>query len=138
MAVTDFRYKDRVAEDQEFGWLLSDIEEYNRNHGEKSVSLVEAVRRQEIEEREAKQKIREAQRNQQGPLLEESSVIAAQQDAEGAETDEDEEQDEDEGPDLLLRESARIVADMIELNDEGLLASQLAILEANQASEAVN
>ena len=139
LAVTDFRYQHRAAEDQEFNWLLSDIEEFNRNSEERSVSLLEAARRAEIEQRESRRKEREAQRDALGPLLEGDSVIVIQQEAEGADVEAiDEDDEEDERPDLLLRESARIVADMVELKDESRLASQLAILEARGGSEAVN
>ncbi|MBT8063233.1 MAG: carboxy terminal-processing peptidase, partial [Gammaproteobacteria bacterium] len=138
LAVTDFRYQGRTAEDQEFDWLLNDIDEFNRNNDDHSVSLLETARRTEMEEREAKRKAREEQREKIGPLLDGDSVITSLDDVEGADRDDNEDEDEDDRPDLLLRESARIVADMIELDDEGLLQSQLAILEANSHSESVN
>ncbi|MND06072.1 hypothetical protein D3C83_272320 [compost metagenome] len=46
---------------------------------------------------------------------------------------------QDEGPDLLLRESARIVADMVEFaGDNQALARQYALLQAKPASESIN
>ena len=54
-------------------------------------------------------------------------------DEEEAATNEDEE-DEDEGPDLLLREAARIVVDMVELeSDLELLKRQYAQLDKDSS-----
>jgi len=44
-AVADFRYQGRVAHDQEFGWLMSDVAEFNAEKDKKEVSLLECVRR---------------------------------------------------------------------------------------------
>lgn len=133
-AVTGSRYQDRMVGDQEFEWLQSDIEEYNKHADETSVSLLESVGRERIAESEAKKKEREEQRNG-GPLLEEENELAEAIDpALGEDLDEedevtDSEEEEDEGPDFLLRESARIVADMAELGaDLELLKRQFAQL----------
>ncbi len=48
-------------------------------------------------------------------------------------------EDEDDRPDLLLRESARIVGDMIELaGDEPALARQFSLLGKDAAPESLN
>jgi len=140
LAVTDFRYHDRTSGDQEFNWLLSDIKEYNKSRETHSVSLLEAARRAQMDEEESKRKEREEQREAAGPLLKENSVLAVREQVEGADTsDEDEEEDSgDERPDLLLRESARIVADMIELGDEMLLAKQFSLIEASENHDSMN
>ena len=85
-------------------------------------------------------KEREAQRNGEGPLVDEDSILAEAAEAEEPDEDADteEEEEEDAGPDLLLRETARIVADMAELGaDLDLLKSKFAQLEdkATQPAE---
>jgi len=143
VAVTDFRYQDRIASDQEFSWLLSDVEEFNLNKDKKEISLLESTRREEMEKDEAKRKARKAARDDNGPLLEETDALADAGEPpeaavdDDAETDEDEE--EDDRPDLLLRESARIVSDMIELgNDEPTLAKQFSLLGKDVSSDSLN
>jgi len=138
MAVIDFRYHARSARDQEFAWLLTDIEEYNENKDDRRVSLVEATRRKEMAENEAKREAREAQRQSAGPLIGGPNVLTAQERVEGAEVDEEDE-DSDDRPDLLLRESARILADMAELvGDVGLLAQQFSLITAEEVSSTIN
>jgi carboxyl-terminal processing protease len=143
VAVADYRYQDRIASDQEFGWLISDVEEFNLNKDKKEISLLESARREEMEKHEVKREARKAARENNGPLLEESDALVdvgepsdASVDADDAATEEDE---EDDRPDLLLRESARIVGDMIELGgDEPTLARHFSLLEKDQVSEALN
>ena len=147
VAVADFRYQDRMEDDQEFNWLLSDVEEFNLNKDKKEISLLETVRREEMDEDEAKRKARKAAQESNGPLLEESDALAvvgepieATVDDEGEDAvEEDGEEEEDDRPDLLLRESARIVVDMIELgNDERALARQSSLLDKDQGPEGLN
>ena len=132
-AVSDSLYRDRMVGNQEFEWLLADIEEYNKRADETSVSLLESVGRERIAESEAKKKAREEQRNG-GPLLDEENELAGAIDPALADDSEDDdaadtEEEEDEGPDSLLRESARIVADMVELgSDVEMLKRQFALL----------
>jgi carboxyl-terminal processing protease len=143
VAVTDFRYQVRIASDQEFGWLLSDVEEYNINKDKKEISLLETTRREEMDKDEAKREARKAARNDNGPLLEESDELAdAGEPMEATvddEDDADEGEEDDDRPDLLLRESARIVGDMIELgSDEPTLARQFSLLDKVEVSESLN
>ncbi|MCP4048261.1 MAG: tail-specific protease, partial [Gammaproteobacteria bacterium] len=143
VAVTEFRYQDRIGDSQEFGWLLSDVEEFNLNKDKKEVSLLETTRRQEMDEDEAKREARKAAREDNGPLLEEADALAdAGEPPEAAADDvqEDTDDEEDEArPDLLLRESARIVGDMIELGiDEQILARQFSLLDKDQDSDSIN
>jgi carboxyl-terminal processing protease len=141
-AVTNFRYQDRIAGDQEFAWLLSDVEEFNLNKDKKDISLLETTRREEIEKDEAKRAARKATRADNGPLLEKSDSLAeADAPVEATADDEDaiEGHEDDDRPDLLLRESARIVGDMIELSsDEPALARQFSLLGKNQGPESLN
>jgi carboxyl-terminal processing protease len=143
-AVTEFRYQDRIGDDQEFGWLLSDVEEFNLNKDKKEISLLETTRREEMDEDEAKREARKAARDDNGPLLEETDALAdagepPEAAADDAQEDVDEEDEDDDRPDLLLRESARIVGDMIELGiDEQILARQFSLLDKSQESDSIN
>lgn len=140
-AVADFRYQDRMADNQEFDWLLSDVEEFNRNKDKKEISLLETTRRDEKEKAEAKRKARKAAREDNGPLLEDTDALAdVGEPIEATVDDEDAvDQEEDDRPDLLLRESARIVGDMIELgSDEPTLARHFSLLGKNQGPESLN
>jgi len=139
VAVTDDRFHHRIAMDKEFSWLEDDIKEYNEAEASHSVSLLESKRREEMAEHEAKRKER-GEAEGAGPLLGDESLIAAD-DVSAEDLGEGDNQDnDDERPDLLLRESARIVGDMVELGaDDGkLLASQFAQLQAEHRSTSIN
>jgi len=147
VAVTNFRYQDRIASDQEFGWLLSDVEEYNLNKDKKEISLLETTRREELEKDEAKRATRKAAREDNGPLLEESENLVMEgepvevtvSEVVAAANEDEDEDEEDDRPDLLLRESARIVRDMVELgSDEPTLARQFSLLDKNKVPESLN
>ena len=139
VAVADFRYQVRIASNQEFGWLISDVEDFNLNKDKKEISLLETTRREEMEKDEAKREARKAARESNGPLLDDSDALADAGEPVEATVDADEEEDDDDRPDLLLRESARIVGDMIELNsDEPRLARQFSLLEKELVSEGLN
>ena len=144
VAVTDFRYQDRIASDQEFAWLLSDVEEFNLNKDKKDISLLETTRREEMAKDKAKRADRKAAQNDNGPLLEESDALADAGEPPEATVDEDDEAtdedaEEDDRPDLLLRESARVVVDMIELgSDEPTLAKQFSLLDKKVSPEGLN
>ncbi len=145
VAVADFRYQDRIADNQEFGWLLSDVEEFNLNKDKKEISLLEATRREEKEQDEAKREARKAAREDNGPLLEETDALADVGEPIEATVDNDEgitaeeEDEDDDRPDLLLRETARIVGDMIVLgSDEPTLARQFSLLNKDQGSDSLN
>ena len=136
VAVTDSRYQNRIVSDQEFDWLLSDIADFNEHAKETRVSLLESVGREKIRESEEKKAARKAQQKSDAPLLDEDSVLADTVNPDlgeypdmQEEAEEDTTEEEDGGPDLLLREAARIVADMAELEaDLELLKRQFAQL----------
>ncbi len=137
VAVADSRYQDRILDDEEFGWLMSDIDSYNEHADETSISLLESKGREMIKEDEEKKAERKAKRGgDDGPLLDEGSELAAQNPELGdfseddASSDEEGEEEEDPGPDLFLREAARIVADLVELGaDLDALQQQYAQLD---------
>jgi carboxyl-terminal processing protease len=134
VAVADSRYQGRMAQDEEFSWLLNDIEDFNEHANEKSVSLLESVGRQKIKEAEEKREQRKAQRGSGGPLLAEDDLLVDGVETElggsleeGGDEEDAASDDEEEGPDLLLREAARIVSDMVVLGSDGdLLERQFA------------
>jgi len=112
VAVTDNLYQTRMSHDQEFSWLLSDIEDYNEQSNEISVSLLESERRSEMEREEAKRKARNGENGEAAPLISGDDILAVVSPEDADEDTADGEEEEDEGPDLLLREAARIAADM--------------------------
>ncbi len=142
VAVADNRYQERIAGDEEFGWLRNDIDSYNERAAETSVSLLESVGRKRMKEEEEKKAERKAKQEASGPLLAEGGTLVAPDpelgdvdDADSATGEDDEEEEEEQGPDLLLRETARIVADMAELeSDLESLKQQFAQLD-EEASE---
>ena len=137
VAVADNRYQVRIIDDEEFGWLKSDIDHYNERAAETSVSLLESVGRQRMKEEEEKKAERKAKQEASGPLLAEEGTLVAPdpelgdiEDADSDTEEDEEEEEEDQGPDLLLRETARIVADMVELeSDLELLKQKFAQLD---------
>jgi len=145
-AVTDFRYHDRMEHNQEFGWLLSDVAEFNENKDKKEITLLETTRRTDMDKDKATRDERKAASKESGgPLFEDSEELvgvnrppeAGIDDDEDEATDEDDEKDET--PDLLLRESARIVGDMIELNNNASeLTSQFTLISKDSKSEGLN
>jgi len=145
VAVTDFRYQNRIAENQEFAWLLSDVEEFNLNKDKKEISLLESQRKEELDKDKAKREARKAAQENNGPLLPESDELADVGEPVEATIDEEdpdaatEDEEEDDRPDLLLRESARIVGDMIELGvDEPTLAQQFSLLNKSEEPKSIN
>lgn len=143
-AVTDYQFQGRVALDQEFDWLMDDIREYNIEHEQRRVSLLESKREEELERKKAKRTARlEAQGK--GPLvgemnpLTEDTIDPDLAEEINQEEGEGEADDEDDRPDLMLRESARIVADMVRLGaDHQLLTSQFSQLNDETASKTIN
>ena len=146
MTVTDFRYHDRMEHNQEFGWLLSDVAEFNANKDKKEVSLLEANRRADMEKDKATREERKAAAKEiGGPEFEDNEELVGVNEPPEAGIDDQEdatledEEEEDEKPDLLLRESARIVGDMIELNnDASALTSQFTQITKDIKSESLN
>jgi len=139
VAVAGSRFENRMGDDEEFNWLLNDIEEFNRKSDRKSVSLLETRARQEMEEEEAKRKARKDKLAGTGPLVNSDDVLVEPESdefvADDSEANEDDDESKDEGPDLLLREAARIVADVAELEaDIDLLHRQFTQLPKDAKS----
>jgi carboxyl-terminal processing protease len=134
-AVAGDRFARRRDADREFNWLMSDIDEFNRKSDRTSVSLLETTARQEMEQAEAKRQERKDKLDGASPLVNSDDVLI-EDDPESFEDETavvEESAAADEGPDLLLRETARIVADMAELQaDRDLLKRQFTQIHKNQ------
>jgi carboxyl-terminal processing protease len=121
VAVANDRYTSRSSENEEFAWLQADIEDYNIHSTRKSISLLESKAREEMAEEKIKTDLRKAQQKDQQPLVNKDDVLAEEELDEFSEepaVDEEAAAEDDEGPDLLLRETARIVGDVVELESD--------------------
>lgn len=134
VAVADNRYQARASTDEEFAWLMADINEFNENSDRTEVSLLEALAREEMTKDEAKRNERKAKRNGVDRVIDGTEVPNAEDfdefsTAEQPEAVEGEDAAEEERPDLMLRETAAIVGDLVELTaDNELLNRQFSQL----------
>src|SRR5690625_1180338 len=112
------RHELRLQTDEELAELIEEIDEWEAEEDHGVLSLLESVRREKMEKAEARRKRKLGRSN-------ELALEAGEQPEEPAVTDEEEEDDEDDGPDLFLKESARIMADLIALDRKQLLAHHL-------------
>jgi len=121
----------RVADDLEFQWLQEDVQLFREEMARKYVSLNEAQRHREREEREARRLHRQTIRRERGMDLDPLADASADDGLIGTErdvvADAARSQAAEARPDPLLRESAAILADMINLleNDTQLAAQVL-------------
>lgn len=109
----------RIAKDKEFTWWSEDVTQFRAESAKKYVSLNEAERRAERDKQEAQRKQRQAERKLLGLALDPLADDAAD-DGLGANErdiikDAAREKLADKRPDPLLRESAAILADAIEV-----------------------
>ncbi|HPF74144.1 MAG: carboxy terminal-processing peptidase [Lysobacteraceae bacterium] len=113
------RHEARVAKDPEFQWWAQDVANYRKQRKETVVSLNEATRRAERDDAEAKRQARAEERKKLGKALPEALQARADdglQAGERAVTDEvAREEAAEDAPDVLLRETAAILADAIDL-----------------------
>jgi len=117
VAVASDRYEDRIHNDEEFNWLLADIEEFNKKSGQTRVSLLESTAREEMAEDKAKREERKNEKKGNGPLVKSDDVLVEENfdELSGDPAADEDTEEEEEGPDLLLREAAQIVGDVTEL-----------------------
>jgi carboxyl-terminal processing protease len=110
------KHEARIAQDQEFQWWIEDVNEYRELRERKTLSLNEATRRAEREREEARRTAREAQRKALGQEVDEDAVATLddglQADERPIEADED---SAEEKPDALVRETAHLLIDAIDL-----------------------
>lgn len=114
------RHELRLQTDEELAELVEEIDEWEAEEDHGVLSLLESVRREKMEKAEARRKRKLGRSN-------ELALEAGEQPEDPAVADEEEEEedDEDDGPDLFLKESARIMADLIALDRKQLLAHHL-------------
>ena len=111
------RHAARVQEDQEFQWWMEDVAEFRRLRERREISLNEDVRRAERDQNQARREAREAQRKALGSDAAPEPIEDVLDD--GLQADErpvDAVADsDDEAPDALLRETAHLLVDAIDL-----------------------
>lgn len=118
----------RVAKDPEFAWWADDVATFRAERDKKTLSLNETERRAERDRLEAQRKEREAQRKAAG--LDADALARADDGLSANERSVTEQAADEEAaktrPDPLLRESAAILADALDLlAADGKLAAQV-------------
>jgi len=125
------RHAARIAQDKEFQWFEEDVKEFRTEQAKKYVSLNEAERRADRDRQDAKRKSRQEQRKALGlpldPLAADAADDGLQANERNVAKDAAREKAAEDAPDPLLRESAAILADAVQLlgNDEVLSAQVL-------------
>jgi carboxyl-terminal processing protease len=138
------RHQQRVDDDREFQYYLEDVEEGRRLRAEKTLSLNEAARRAERERQQKRIAQRKAEREALAKAQGKAVADADERLDDGLQADERRaEEDEDEaerrGPDAPLDESARILADAIDLlSTDTRLASKVKAFSIADVVRAVN
>jgi carboxyl-terminal processing protease len=117
------RHLARRETDEELKGLIEDFERFRELDERTSVSLLESERAREREEAEQRRASRFAHAGNAGPAPETDSDDAAESGSDesagdSGEADGDTEAGEEEEADVLLTESARILVDLIELDQE--------------------
>jgi carboxyl-terminal processing protease len=107
------RHEQRLESDEELAELVADLAEWEEVSDRTTISLLESTRREEMKEAEE----RRSERFSPG-----DDLAMADEDEDAAGDGEDSGASDDEEPDLYLTESARILADLIELDREHLMA----------------
>lgn len=119
----------RVAKDREFKWWSEDVARFRSERDKKQVSLNEDVRRAERDRLEAERKQRRAERIAAGQEVDEDAALVDDGLAYNERSVIDQAAEEEaakNGPDPLLRESAAILADALDLlSADGQLTAQV-------------
>lgn len=108
----------RVAKDREFQWWAEDVARFRAERDKKSISLNETVRRAERDRLEAERKQRQAERVAAGLAKDEAARVVDDGLSYGERSVAEQAAEEEaakNGPDPLLRESAAILADALDL-----------------------
>ncbi len=118
------RHEMRLESDEELAGLLEDLDEWEDDSERETISLRESERREEMEEAEERRADRFGTDSDMAMTEEQAREEGADADAdaegEGEEGKEEEADEDDE--DLYLEETARILSDLIDLDQERLLA----------------
>ncbi len=120
----------RIAQDKEFQWWSEDVAQFRTERAKKSVSLNEADRRAERDREDTKRKQRQEQRKALGlaidPLADDIADDGLASSERDIAKDAAREKLAEQRPDPLLRESAAILADAVQLlNSDGKLSAQV-------------
>jgi len=120
----------RIANDKEFQWFEEDVKEFRTEQAKKYVSLNETERRAERDRQDAKRKSRQEQRKVLGldtdPLADDSADDGLQVGERNVAEDAAREKAAEKAPDPLLRESAAILGDAVQLlGDDHVLSAQV-------------
>ncbi|MGH8030890.1 MAG: carboxy terminal-processing peptidase [Luteimonas sp.] len=120
----------RVASDKEFRWFSEDVTEFRTEQAKKYVSLNETERRAERDRQDAKRKQRQAERKVLGlaldPLADDAADDGLQAGERSIASDTAREKAAEKAPDPLLRETAAILGDAVQLlNDDDALSAQV-------------
>ncbi len=113
------RSSKRLAKNQEFAYLMEDIESFRKARATKEVSLLETARRQEMDEAEEKRLARRSERAERNGIAldietdETPDVTGSDPDLDAIITAGNEENDDNDIEDVLLRETAYILADLM-------------------------
>ncbi|MFC4727733.1 carboxy terminal-processing peptidase [Coralloluteibacterium thermophilus] len=125
----DARHRARAAEDLEFRWFSEDVAKFRAERARKTVSLNEAERRADRARDEAQREQRQAERRAAGLALDEGAFDddGLQADERNVVQDVARQKAAEDRPDPLLRESAAILVDAVDLlaADEGRLAARV-------------
>ncbi len=132
----------RVAQDKEFQWWSEDIAQFRQEVAKKWVSLNEAERRAERDRDAAKRKQRQDERKAMGldldPLAEDTDDGLTSGERNIAE-DAARQKAAEKRPDPLLRESAAILVDAVQvLGDDQPLSAQVLLTEAREPGQWAN
>jgi carboxyl-terminal processing protease len=112
------RHEMRLENDEELVALVEDLSEWEAESERESISLLESERRKEMEEAEA----RRAERFGGDEMALADDSEAADGEASESEADGENAESEEDDEDLYLEETARILSDLIDLDQERLLA----------------
>lgn len=132
----------RVAQDKEFRWWSEDIAQFRQETAKKSISLNEAERRAERDRDAVKRKQRQEERKTMGldldPLAEDSDDGLTSGERDIAK-DAAREKAAEKRPDPLLRESAAILADAMQvLGNDQPLSAQVLLTETRKPGQWAN
>jgi carboxyl-terminal processing protease len=126
----DTLHKARVTNDKEFQWVEEDVAEFRAEEAKKYISLNEAERRAERDRQDTKRKSRQEQRKALGlpldPLADDAADDGLTYSERDIAKDAAREKAAEKAPDPLLRESASILGDAIQLlHNDRTLAGQV-------------
>lgn len=133
MAKAGARHLARVSENDEFGKLIDEIESYYESRKDRTVSLNESLRRAEIEKSDGDDRSSPGAAGEEARAPQEEA-LDRDLDRLGGDADEQVEEEAADRDDVLLKEGAHILADMIRLSDDPILRSASAERNSTEAA----